>query len=187
MKSLAKQAIKGNKESTTILFSQFLAPDENIILAEHYGFNGLWHKGYHSFGCLTDRRVCSLIDFHQSCLTDKPAWWMKLIIKSGRWRKRANPLLAMFLISSRFSGIAFFIRVLTLPWQNSSGLMSGAHGGNHSTWIAGCSAKYAITFLPLWIEARSHTTMSGPRVCRLKCLSVSTMASLVIVWLKWRL
>lgn len=60
MKTLVKPATKGDKEALGLLFSQFLAPDEHIVFAEHYGFNGLWHMGYHSFGCLTDRRICSL-------------------------------------------------------------------------------------------------------------------------------
>ena len=111
MKSLAKQAIKGNKESTTILFSQFLAPDENIILAEHYGFNGLWHMGYHSFGCLTDRRVCSL-----------KIGWLGSVVYSDGFLEDINSitikqpsLLVLYLLGIIFVLSTFGIGVILLP------------------------------------------------------------------------
>lgn len=60
MKNIVKDSIKGNDQSLRVLFEQFLDERESILNVGYFGLNGLWHMGFHSFGCLTDRRVCSL-------------------------------------------------------------------------------------------------------------------------------
>jgi hypothetical protein len=59
-KSIMKQAIKNDPEALSSIFSQFLAPDEQIYALEYLGTHGLWGLGTRSFTCLTSRRVASL-------------------------------------------------------------------------------------------------------------------------------
>ena len=42
------------------LFRQFIDHQEFIVFIHYFGLKGMWHIGDHSFGCLTDRRICSL-------------------------------------------------------------------------------------------------------------------------------
>ena len=52
-KSIMKQAIKNDPEALSSIFSQFLAPDEQIYALEYLGTHGLWGLGTRSFTCLT--------------------------------------------------------------------------------------------------------------------------------------
>jgi hypothetical protein len=111
MKTPVKLAIKGDKESLDILFSQFLASDEHIAFAEYYGFNGLWHMGYYSFGCLTDRRVCSL-----------KIGWLGSIVYSDGFLEDINSvtinqpsLFVLYLLRFVFIIFTFGIGIILLP------------------------------------------------------------------------
>ena len=58
--SLLDRAKKDDREAMETIFGQFVPQDEKIRFAEYYGFTGFWFVGYHSFACLTDKRMASL-------------------------------------------------------------------------------------------------------------------------------
>lgn len=77
MKNIVKDSTKGNEQALRLMFEQFLDERESILNVGYFGLNGLWHLGFHSFGCLTDRRVCSLkigwlghVDYSDAYLED---------------------------------------------------------------------------------------------------------------------
>jgi hypothetical protein len=52
---------KGNDlEAISLMFRQFMSPDEEIYFAEYCGLLGFWIFGTHSFACLSNRRLASL-------------------------------------------------------------------------------------------------------------------------------
>jgi hypothetical protein len=59
-KSLLAQAKSGNKDAMNIIFNQFLPETETIIDCDYYGYFGFWFVGFHSFACLTDKRLGAL-------------------------------------------------------------------------------------------------------------------------------
>jgi hypothetical protein len=58
--ALLKQAKQSRPAAIETMFRQFLSPDEAIQSVEYLGYNGLFGLGHHSFGCLTDKRICSI-------------------------------------------------------------------------------------------------------------------------------
>lgn len=59
--SLLSRAKSNDTKAVTTMFSQFIPVDEEVLFAEYLGVQGLWWVGRHSFGCLTNRRVCSIM------------------------------------------------------------------------------------------------------------------------------
>jgi hypothetical protein len=59
-KSLLEQAKSGDKDAMNIIFNQFLPETETIIDCDYYGYFGFWFVGFHSFACLTDKRLGTL-------------------------------------------------------------------------------------------------------------------------------
>ncbi len=111
MRDLVKDSIEGNEQSINLLFSQFIDQRETILNADYYGINGLWHFGFHSFGCLTDRRVCSL-----------KIGWLGHVSYSDAFLEDVNSitvnqpsLIVLYLFGIFFILITFGIGLLILP------------------------------------------------------------------------
>ena len=58
--SLLHRAKNNDSEAIKVIFKQFIPPEENIFEAEYYGYFGFWFVGFHSFSCLTDKRIAAL-------------------------------------------------------------------------------------------------------------------------------
>jgi hypothetical protein len=106
-----KKSIKGDRDALKLLFSQFIDERETIVDAHYYGINGLWHIGFHSFGCLTDRRICSLkigwlghVGYSDAFLED-----------SNSIRVNQPSLLALYLFGLMFITVTFGVGLLVLP------------------------------------------------------------------------
>lgn len=55
------RALDGDLHATSMMFRQFLGTDEEVVFSEYLGSRGLWIFKRHSFGCLTSRRVASMM------------------------------------------------------------------------------------------------------------------------------
>jgi hypothetical protein len=60
-KSILERARANDSDALQTMFRQFIAADEEIVMAEYFGVQGLWWVGRHSFACLTDKRIASLM------------------------------------------------------------------------------------------------------------------------------
>lgn len=58
--SLLSRAINNDEEALNTIFHQFVPVEENIQFTEYYGFFGFWFVGFHSFSCLTEKRIAIL-------------------------------------------------------------------------------------------------------------------------------
>jgi hypothetical protein len=58
--SLLRMAVNSDVESIKIIFKQFIPPEETVFHAEYYGYFGFWFVGFHSFSCLTEKRMSVL-------------------------------------------------------------------------------------------------------------------------------
>ena len=58
--SLLANAIANDREALEIIFHQFVPEDEAIKFAEYYGYFGFAFVGFHSFSCLTEKRIATL-------------------------------------------------------------------------------------------------------------------------------
>ncbi len=58
--SLLQRATQDDTEAIDTIFDQFLSEDETIHHTGYYGYFGFGYVGFHSFCCLTDRRIASL-------------------------------------------------------------------------------------------------------------------------------
>ena len=59
-KSLLKRARENDSAAIETMFRQFVGKDETVLNAQYFGTQGFWGIGKRSFGCLTDKRICSL-------------------------------------------------------------------------------------------------------------------------------
>jgi hypothetical protein len=59
-RSVLRRARDHDLDAIVTMFRQFVPPDENVVVANYLGTQGLWGFGNHSFGCITARRVCGL-------------------------------------------------------------------------------------------------------------------------------
>ncbi|MBI4662996.1 MAG: hypothetical protein HY735_29660 [Verrucomicrobia bacterium] len=59
--SLLSRAKQDEAEAIQTMFRQFIPVDEELLFAEYLGVQGLWWVGRHSFACLTNRRICSMM------------------------------------------------------------------------------------------------------------------------------
>lgn len=59
-KSLLKRARANDEAAIETMFRQFIGADERVYLRQYFGTQGFWGIGKRSFGCLTDKRICSL-------------------------------------------------------------------------------------------------------------------------------
>jgi tetratricopeptide (TPR) repeat protein len=55
-----QRAKQGDAEAISLMFGQFIGPEERILAAEYLGTRGIFGFGTHSFGCVTDRRVADI-------------------------------------------------------------------------------------------------------------------------------
>jgi hypothetical protein len=110
-----------------------------------------------------------------SCLKDSPAARIKLRSTSERRRRRAKPRSIDWRNSAVSAGVALAKRVLTLPWQYSSGLSSGANLGNSSTTISACSNKWRSTASLVWIGAWSQIRIKPCGRCRRPIRKISLL------------
>lgn len=58
--SLLRRAVNNDAEALSLMFHQFIPPDEEIKFVEFLGINGFWGFGQRSFACVTDRRIAAL-------------------------------------------------------------------------------------------------------------------------------
>jgi len=58
--SLLKRAISNDTEAIQTIFKQFLPKEETIFHAEYYGYFGFSFVGFHSFSCLSEKRIATL-------------------------------------------------------------------------------------------------------------------------------
>lgn len=58
--NLLNDAKDGNIQALRYMFYQFLPQEEKIIHADYYGYFGFWFVGFHSFACLTEKRLTIL-------------------------------------------------------------------------------------------------------------------------------
>lgn len=59
-KSILRRAIENEPEALSVMFRQFIPPNEEIQFAEYLGIEGFWGIGKRSFACVTDKRIASL-------------------------------------------------------------------------------------------------------------------------------
>lgn len=59
--SLLSRARANDRDALVTMFSQFVPGEEEVLFAEYLGVQGLWWVGRHSFACLTNQRICSLM------------------------------------------------------------------------------------------------------------------------------
>jgi hypothetical protein len=59
-RSLLARARGHDADAVVTMFRQFVPADEDVVMADYLGTQGLWGVGLHSFGCVTHRRVCGL-------------------------------------------------------------------------------------------------------------------------------
>jgi hypothetical protein len=58
--SILRRAINNDPEALSLMFHQFIPPNEEIRFAEFLGVNGLWGVGDRCFGCATEKRIASI-------------------------------------------------------------------------------------------------------------------------------
>ncbi|MGH8930700.1 MAG: hypothetical protein ACRDZO_08760 [Egibacteraceae bacterium] len=58
--SLLTRAKQNDRDAITIMFEQFLPPDEQVLEAQYLGLRGCWGIGSHSLAALTPRRAASI-------------------------------------------------------------------------------------------------------------------------------
>lgn len=58
--SLLRRAVNNDPEALSLMFHQFIPPDEEIKFVEFLGINGFWGLGQRSFACVTEKRLASL-------------------------------------------------------------------------------------------------------------------------------
>jgi hypothetical protein len=54
------RAIDNDPDALSLMFHQFIPPNEDIRFAEFLGVQGLWGVGKRCFACVTDKRIASL-------------------------------------------------------------------------------------------------------------------------------
>ena len=59
-RSLLDRAKGNDLDAISLMFRQFMSPDEEIYFAEYCGLLGFWIFGTHSFACLSNRRLAAL-------------------------------------------------------------------------------------------------------------------------------
>jgi len=55
--TLLERAIGNDEEAIQTIFNQFIENGETFFQAQYYGYFGFWFVGFHSFCCLTDKRI----------------------------------------------------------------------------------------------------------------------------------
>lgn len=132
--SPVRLAIRNQRTAIETLFRQFIDDQESIIFVHYFGLKGMWHIGSHSFGCLTDRRICSL-----------QIGWLGHVSYSDGFLEDCNSLevnqpslLVLYAVCTIFILSTFGIGVLVLPFLVrlyyrlvKSGLLANIRSGGH--------------------------------------------------------
>jgi hypothetical protein len=115
-KSLLDRGKAGDRVAIESMFRQFLPEEEELLLADYFGVQGLWWVGRHSFACLTNRRVASIM----------VGAWGEVVYQDGLLEHHNSSvvyqpgLLGLYVLSALYIIVSlvftFGILLLLFPW-----------------------------------------------------------------------
>ena len=109
--SLLQRAVNNDTEAIKTIFKQFLPSEETVFHAEYYGYFGFWFVGFHSFSCLTDKRVSALRVGPFKRITYEDGFYENMT--SGGIYQPSKFWLYVFLIIGLLGGLALFTVVIS--------------------------------------------------------------------------
>lgn len=109
--SLLQSAIDNDRNAITTIFKQFLAHGETVFHAEYYGYFGFWFVGFHSFSCLTDKRIAVLRVGPFKKVSYEDGFYENMT--SGGVYQPSKFWLYVFLVIGLLAGLAFFSMLIT--------------------------------------------------------------------------
>jgi hypothetical protein len=150
--SLLHHATLNNEEALKIIFKQFLPADETITHAEYYGYFGFWFVGFHSFSCLTDKRIAALRVGPFKKITYEDGFYENMT--SGGIYQPSKFWLYVFLVIGLLGGFALFTIVigfiLNFLLVNIFGLFE-LSGGSEIFIFSGIVSIFLIPFIGSFI------------------------------------